>query len=98
MAKGRIIQRIGVISRGKKDTKEINIVEWTEGYKVVDIRKWADEDAHKGISLNLKEAETLRMYLDEAISAMKSMVNGKVESMDVGKMGFKPLEDDDIEE
>lgn len=98
MVRGRIIKRIGVISRGKKDTKEINIVEWTEGYKVVDIRKWADEDAHKGISLNLKEAETLRMYLDEAISAMKSMVNGKVESMDVGKMGFKPLEDDDIEE
>lgn len=98
MVRGRIIKKIGVISRGKKDTKEINIVEWTEGYKVVDIRKWADEDAHKGISLNLKEAETLRMYLDEAITAMKSMVNGKVEAMDIGNMGFRPLEDQDIEE
>ena len=98
MVRGRIIKKIGVISRGKKDTKEINIVEWTEGYKVVDIRKWADEDAHKGISLNLKEAESLRMYLDEAIAAMKSMVNGKVETMDVGSMGFRPLEDQDIEE
>lgn len=98
MIRGRIIKRIGVISRGKKDTKEINIVEWTEGYKVVDIRKWADEDAHKGISLNLKEAEALRMYLDEAIAAMKSMVNGKVETMDVDRMGFRPLEDQDIEE
>lgn len=98
MVRGRIIKRIGVLSKGKRDTKEINIVEWTEGYKVIDIRKWADEDAHKGISLNLKEAETLRMYLDEAITAMKSMVNGKVESMDVKEMGFRPLNDNDLKE
>jgi len=98
MVRGRIIKRIGVLSKGKRDTKEINIVEWTEGYKVIDIRKWADEDAHKGISLNLKEAETLRMYLDEAINAMKSMVNGKVESMDVNEMGFRPLNDNDLKE
>jgi len=98
MVRGRIIKRIGVLSKGKRDTKEINIVEWTEGYKVIDIRKWADEDAHKGISLNLKEAETLRMYLDEAINAMKSMVNGKAESMDVNEMGFRPLNDNDLKE
>ena len=65
--KGKIVQKIGVISRGKRDTKEINIVEWIEGYKVIDIRKWADETAYKGISLNLSEAEALEKYLKEEL-------------------------------
>ena len=96
MKNGRIIQKIGVLSRNSKNTKEINIVEWSEGYKVIDIRKWADEDAHKGISLNLREAETLQMYLGEAIAAMKSMMSGSVESMDIKKLGVDPLSDHDL--
>ena len=96
MKNGRIIKKIGVISKGKKDTKEINIVEWKEGYKVIDIRKWANEDAYKGISLNLKEAETLQMYLGKAIAMMKAMMAGKVESMDVTQMGFDPIDDQDL--
>lgn len=96
MKKGRIIQKIGVISRNSKNTKEINIVEWSEGYKVIDIRKWADEDAHKGISLNLKEAITLQMYLDEAINTMKSMMSGSVESMNLSELGLEPLSDNDL--
>jgi hypothetical protein len=97
MKTGKIVKKIGVISRGKRDSKEINIVEWTEGYKVIDIRKWSDEEAYKGISLNLKEAESLQIYLDEAIKVMKSMVGNKVETMDVNKLGFDPIRDSDVE-
>ena len=96
MKNGRIIKKIGVISKGKKDTKEINIVEWKEGYKVIDIRKWANEDAYKGITLNLKEAITLQMYLGDAIDTMRSMMAGKVEEMDVDQMGFDPINDQDL--
>lgn len=95
MTRGKIVQKVGILS-GTKKTKEINIVEWSEGYRVIDIRKWEDGDALKGISLSLAEAVKLQTYLNEAILVLKSMEKGSVNSMDVKKLGFAPIKDSDV--
>ena len=98
MPKARVLKKLGVISSSKTGTKEINIIEWQEGYKVIDIRKWYDGDALKGISLNLMEAEKLYVLLGAAISDMKSMMNNNIENTNYGKYDIAPIQDDDLKD
>ncbi len=65
----KIIKKIGRLNNNKNTTKEINIVQWrNETY--IDIRRWENDEAKKGISLNLYEAKKLRDYLDSAIISL----------------------------
>lgn len=96
MAKARVIKKVGIIAENKTATKEINIIEWQEGYKVIDIRKWQNGDALKGISLNLMEAEKLYSLLAVAIADVKIMMNAGVEEIDIKKCGLGSLRDEDI--
>lgn len=96
MAKVKVIKKVGTITSGKSGNKEINIVEWQEGYRVVDIRKWQDGEAHKGISLNLMEAEKLYTFLGKAIEDMKTMMNSDVEEINFRTYGISAIKDEDL--
>lgn len=98
MKKVTVVKNIGVIANNTTGTKEINIVEWQEGYRVIDIRKWHGGDALKGISLNLMEAEKLYSYLSIAINDMKAMMNGNVEKVDLDSFGLAPIKDSDLKD
>ena len=60
MANYEIVKKIAVLG-GKPDgvTKEINIVKWGVYDPMIDIRRWQEDIASKGISLKREEAQKL---------------------------------------
>lgn len=91
----KIIKKIGRLNNNKNTTKEINIVQWrNETY--IDIRRWENEEAKKGISLNLYEAKKLRDYLDSAIISLESVVSNNVEITNYKELGIGELNDSDF--
>ena len=91
----KIIKKIGRLNNNKNTTKEINIVQWrNETY--IDIRRWENDEAKKGISLNLYEAKKLRDYLDSAIASLESVVSNNVEITNYKELGIGELNDSDL--
>ncbi len=91
----KIIKKIGRLNNNKNTTKEINIVQWrNETY--IDIRRWENDEAKKGISLNLYEAKKLRDYLDSAIISLESVVSNNVEITNYKELGIGELNDSDF--
>ena len=64
MANYEIVKKIAVLG-GKPDgvTKEINIVKWGVYDPMIDIRRWQEDIASKGISL---KREDIRKYIPKS--------------------------------
>lgn len=64
------IQQIGIVSEGKKRTKELNIVKWGSQEPKFDLRNWNKEDGKpgKGVTLTADELQKLKEMLDNVLS------------------------------
>ena len=48
-----IIKKIGVAGENRNDTKEINIIKWSDNAPCIDVRRWRNGKPLKGIALRL---------------------------------------------
>ena len=66
MFKYEIIKKIGVAGENRNDTKEINIIKWSDNAPCIDVRRWRNGKPLKGIAFYPDEIDELIKLLKKA--------------------------------
>ena len=61
-----IIKKIGVAGENHNDTKEINIIKWSDNAPCIDVRRWRNGKPLKGIAFYPDEIDELIKLLKKA--------------------------------
>ena len=61
-----IIKKIGVAGETGNDTKEINIIKWSDNAPCIDVRRWRNGKPLKGIAFHPDEIDELIKLLKKA--------------------------------
>lgn len=62
----KIIKKIGVAGENRNDTKEINIIKWSDNAPCIDVRRWRGDKPLKGITFYPDEIDELIKLLKKA--------------------------------
>ncbi len=62
----KIIKKIGVAGENRNDTKEINIIKWSDNAPCIDVRRWRNGKPLKGIAFYPDEIDELIKLLKKA--------------------------------
>ena len=60
------VQKIGVAGKNRNDTKEINIIKWSDNALCIDVRRWRNGKPLKGIAFYPDEIDELIKLLKKA--------------------------------
>lgn len=93
----KIIKSIGKLNNISQTSKEINLVQWNDRLTYIDIRRWSNGEAKKGIALSLSEAKKLQTLLGLAIQSLEGVVSNQVGGADYSALGVPDLTDKDVE-
>lgn len=93
----KVIEHIATIKEWKSVSIELNIVDWGDGKKKYDIRKWSGKEPLKGISMDKEDLHSLYNILGKELGFSEEEIDlpfgadGVVAFNDEDDLPFKDL-------